>query len=75
MANVASKTYTSTSAPIQHAAVRAFQGGSEIKTYLAHSRRVLRVLARHLTERLRAAGVSLELPEDAFYLFLDFTTA
>ena len=75
MAIVASETYTSTSAPIQYAAVRAFQGGSEIETYLAHSRRVLRVLARHLTERLRTAGVSLELPEGAFYLFLDFTPA
>ena len=75
MANVASETYTSTSAPIQYAAVRAFQGGSAIETYLAHSRRVLRVLGRHLAERLRTAGVSLELPEGAFYLFPDFTAA
>jgi aspartate aminotransferase len=44
MAAVASETYTSTSAPIQYAAVRAFQGGTEIERYLWNARRVLRAL-------------------------------
>ena len=34
MAAVASETFTSTSAPIQYAAVRAFEGGAEIERYL-----------------------------------------
>jgi aspartate aminotransferase len=72
MANVASETYTSTSAPIQYAAVRAFQGGSEIENYLLHSRRILRALGRHLTCCLQDSGVSVEPPEGAFYLFPDF---
>jgi aspartate aminotransferase len=72
MAVVASETYTSTSAPIQFAAVRAFRGGEEIERYLWQSRRVLRALARWLTQRLARAGVSLEEPKGAFYLFPDF---
>lgn len=73
MANVASETYTSTSAPIQYAAVRAFEGGAEIEDYLFHSRRILRALGRHLAGRLREAGVSVDPPEGAFYLFPDLS--
>lgn len=73
MAAVASETYTSTSAPIQYAAVRAFEGGLEIETYLQHSRRVLRVLRGHLSRRLRHAGIELPEPKGAFYFFLDFS--
>jgi aspartate aminotransferase len=72
MAVVASETFTSTSAPIQHAAVRAFEGGEEIESYLGHSRRVLACLGRLCAERLRGAGAAVEPPEGAFYLFPDF---
>ncbi len=72
MANVASETFTSTSAPIQYAAVRAFQGGSEIESYLQHSRRILRALGRHVAVMLKECGASLEPPQGGFYLFPDF---
>ena len=49
MATVASETYTSVAAPIQHAAVRAFQGGADIDDYLLQSRRILKGLARYLS--------------------------
>jgi aspartate aminotransferase len=74
MAAVASETYTSTSAPIQYAAVRAFRGGAEIEAYLATSRRILSSLGRHLAGRLRAAGVHVPDPHGAFYLFPDFSS-
>ena len=48
MAAAASETYTATSAPIQFAAVRAYEGGMEIERYLKHSRRVLRALTQML---------------------------
>ncbi|RKZ37154.1 MAG: aspartate aminotransferase [Gammaproteobacteria bacterium] len=73
VAVVASETYTSTSAPIQHAAVRAFEGGFEIEEYLWQSRRILRQLGRHLWRRLRQAGVQVTKPQGAFYLFPDFS--
>ena len=72
MATVASETFTSTSAPIQYAAVRAFQGGLDIEHYLVQVRRILRVLGQTLTQRLKDAGMELVDPKGAFYLFPDF---
>jgi aspartate/methionine/tyrosine aminotransferase len=72
MTIVASETYTSTSAPIQHAAITAFNGGEDIDDYLFHSRRILRALAYYATERLKDIGVEVSMPHGAFYLFPDF---
>lgn len=72
MANVASETYTSTCAPIQYAAVRAFQGGMEIENYLAHSRRILQALGMRIAHRLRAADIQVDPPQGGFYLFPSF---
>lgn len=72
MAAVASETFTSTSAPIQYAAVRAFEDGPDIDAYLDGSRAVLGAIARYATRRLRDAGATLPNPEGGFYLFPDF---
>ena len=73
MAAVASETYTSVSAPIQYAAVRAFQGGIEIERYLCHARRILAYIAKRGVEILTDAGIRVHLPQGAFYLFIDFS--
>jgi aspartate aminotransferase len=72
MAVVASETFTTTSAPIQYAAVRAFQGGMRIERYLWFSRRILEAIAGWITTRLQSAGVHIERPHGAFYAFPDF---
>jgi aspartate aminotransferase len=72
MAAAASETYTSTSAPIQYAAVTAFEGGPDIDDYLKQSRRVLGALGRWCRQRLVAAGVGCPKPFGGFYLFVDF---
>ena len=72
MSVVASETFTSTSAPIQYAAVRAYQGGSEIDQYLNQSRRIVRYLGIHLADKLRDIGADVTRPEGGFYLFPDF---
>jgi aspartate aminotransferase len=72
MAVVCSESFTATSAPIQYAAVRAFQGGIDIEQYLFHSRRILRTLGGSLARRLREAGVFCPFPEGGFYVFPDF---
>lgn len=72
MAAVASETYTSTSAPIQYAAVRAFHGGSELETYLQRSRQLLRALGTTVAEALVQAEVVVRRPRGGFYLFPDF---
>ncbi len=73
MAAVASETFTATSAPIQYAAVRAFEGGPEIDDYLRRSRRVLAALGAHCAARLREAGARAAPPHGAFYLFPDLS--
>lgn len=73
MAAVASETYTSVSAPIQYAAVRAFEGGIAIERYLCHARRILSYIAKRCTEILTGAGIKVHQPEGAFYLFIDFS--
>jgi aspartate aminotransferase len=73
MAAVASETFTSTSAPIQYAAVRAFEGGPEIDAYLSDCQRILKALGASLACRLRQADLDVLEPEGGFYLLPDFT--
>ncbi len=72
MAAVASETFTSTSAPIQYAAVTAFNRSMEIRVYLSQCRRILKALGNRLADDLRAAGANILSPEGGFYLFPDF---
>lgn len=72
MAAVASETFTSTSAPIQYAAVRAFEGGEDIELYLQRCRRILKALAHFAWQRLQEAGAVVTEPKGAFYLFPNF---
>jgi aspartate aminotransferase len=73
MATAASETYTTTCAPIQYAAVRAFHGGMEIERYLWLSRRILGALGRWTARRLGSGGVPIREPLGAFYVFPDFS--
>jgi len=73
MASVASETFTSTSAPIQYAAVRAFQGGDEIDSYLRLSRQILAGLGIRVAAAMEACGAQVVAPRGGFYLFPDFS--
>jgi aspartate aminotransferase len=75
MEAAASETYTTTSAPIQYAAVTAFAGEAFpgwMETYIGGARRVLGRLAAESARRLRAAGARVVDADGAFYLFPDF---
>jgi aspartate aminotransferase len=72
MAVVCSESFTATSAPIQYAAVRAFQGGMDLEKHLFHSRRILRALGQSVAGRLAEADIFCPRPEGAFYVFPDF---
>ncbi|PJA99242.1 MAG: aspartate aminotransferase [Ignavibacteriales bacterium CG_4_9_14_3_um_filter_30_11] len=69
---MASETFTSTSAPIQYAAVRAFKGGSDIENYLWRARWILSKLGNTIAKNLQVANIVTPNPDGAFYLFLDF---
>ena len=73
VAAVASETFTSVSAPIQYAAIRAFEGSPAIDDYLERSRAICRVLGGEIAGRLRGAGADVDDPEGGFYLLPDFT--
>lgn len=75
MACVASETYTSTSAPVQHGALVAFEGGDDIERYLTQVRRVLAALGRWCARRLVAAGLHCAQPVGGLYVFPDFAPA
>jgi aspartate aminotransferase len=69
MAAAASETFSSVSAPIQHAATVAYRGGPEIDEYLRHSRRIMRALGRSCASSLDGCGLVVNRPEGGFYLF------
>ena len=72
MSAAASETYTSVSAPIQHAAKVAFEGGPEMELYLHRSRQVLEALANFVTEQLTDAGARVNPIRGGFYAFPNF---
>lgn len=72
LAVLGSETYSATSAPIQHAAVRAFRGGGDIETYLQRSRSILAALVERARSVLMEAGADVPEPDGAFYLFPGF---
>ena len=72
MAIVASETFTATSAPIQYAAIKAFEGGKWLDNYLFHSRRILKHIGYYFAEKLNNMNVWAPKPQGAFYLFADF---
>ena len=72
MAVAASETFTSTSAPIQYAAVTAFRGGSDIDEYLTTSRKVLKAVGRGVSAMLSENHISYPAPKGGFYLFPNF---
>jgi aspartate aminotransferase len=69
---VASETFSSTSAPIQHAAVCAFRPDGEIEDYLATARRILSATLFWAATRLSAAGLLVPEAAAGFYLFPGF---
>lgn len=73
MAAVASETFTSTSAPIQYAAIKAFSGGIEIERYLWNARKILSALGAKIHNMLSACGVKAPEADGAFYLFINFS--
>jgi aspartate aminotransferase len=72
MAAVASETFTSTSAPIQYAAIKAFTGGIEIERYLWKARKILSAIGTKTHSMLDDAGIKSPKPDGAFYIFLNF---
>lgn len=74
MVTAASETFTSTSAPIQYAAITAFEGNHDINRYLRHSRLILAKLGTWIHQRLQQSNIWSAEPAGGFYLFPIFAS-
>jgi aspartate/methionine/tyrosine aminotransferase len=72
MSVIGSETYTTASAPIQYAALQAYQENDALDTYVHHSRKILRAVGNYTYDQLRAFGAEMPVPEGGFYLYPDF---
>ena len=72
MATIASETFTSVSAPIQMAAIKAFDGSPSIDEYVVKTRRILKGVGLYVHGQLTSTGLTMPLPEGGFYLFPNF---
>ncbi len=72
MATVASETFSAVAAPIQYAAITAFNGNDEIQAYLKGSNQVLHWIGKYVHQHLTAHKITMPAPEGGFYLFPNF---
>jgi aspartate aminotransferase len=68
---VASETFTSVSAPIQYAAIKAFT--EDHSKYLFNSRIILKTIADYIYKEFLSVGIKCEKAQGGFYLLCDFS--
>ena len=68
-----SESFTSVSAPIQYAAIEAYQG--DHSEYLNNVKKILSFTGNYVYENLKSNVVNITKPEGGFYLFPEFTNA
>ncbi|MDC0056933.1 aminotransferase class I/II-fold pyridoxal phosphate-dependent enzyme [Alphaproteobacteria bacterium] len=68
---IASETFTSVSAPIQYAAIKAYS--VDHSRYLQSSRIILKAIAEYIYKELSSVGVKCQKPQGGFYIICDFT--
>jgi Aspartate/tyrosine/aromatic aminotransferase len=67
-----SETFSAVAAPIQHAAIPAFEYGPEIRTHVERAAQIHGAASSYVHARFLAMGLDCPTPEGAFYLFPDF---
>ena len=68
-----SESFTSVSAPIQHAAIEAYIG--DHSAYLTSVKKILSFTGNYVYENLKSNVINVAKPEGGFYLFPEFTNA
>ena len=68
---IASETYTSVSAPIQYASIKAYS--EDHSEFLKNSRTILKTIADYVYRELSSVGVSCQRPQGGFYMICDFS--
>ncbi len=65
-----SESFTSVSAPIQYAAVKAYT--EDYSAYLGNVKKILFSVGSYVYENLKSNGINVSKPEGGFYLFPEF---
>ena len=68
---MASEAYSSPSAPIQYAAVTAYN--SDQSKFLEHSKKILKLIAEYCYKKLKTNNIEVARPDGGFYIMPDFT--
>ena len=68
-----SESFTSVSAPIQYAAIEAYNGNHT--TYLNNVKKILSFVGNYVYENLKSNVINVSKPEGGFYLFPEFNNA
>jgi len=68
-----SESFTSVSAPIQYAAIEAYNGDHSI--YLNNVKKILSFTANYAYENLKSNAINVTKPEGGFYIFPEFNNA
>ena len=70
--NLASETFSSVSAPIQYAAIAAYNNNHN--EYINDSRSILKAVGEYIFENLKSNTISINKPQGGFYLMPEFLT-
>jgi len=73
MVILASESFTSVSAPIQFAAIKAFEPGESMNQYIIATRSIMKSIGEHLAQTLNAIDIDAVKPYGGFYLIADFS--
>ncbi len=73
LVGLASESYSCAPAPIQVAALRAYELDEQLYAFLAAQRRILGAVGAAVHAALHACGVRAHAPQGGFYLLLDFS--
>ena len=68
---LASETFSSVSAPIQYAAIAAYENNHD--EYIDNSKNILKAVGEYVYENLKSNKVSINKPEGGFYLMPEFS--
>lgn len=69
---IASETFTSVSAPIQMAAIPAFEDSQQMQVYIHACRKIMRGIGYHFSQSMIEKGIEVVQPAGGFYILADF---
>ena len=70
---LASETFSAVSAPIQYAAIEAYEG--DHKNYIKSSKEILKAVGNYAYDNLNSNNILIDKPQGGFYLMPEFRSA